>query len=147
LRRNGFTLVELMIAILVLALAAGVVVLTVGNAGGGPREPAIRFATRVAAARDEAILTGRPMSVWVASSGYGFDRFSGGHWEQVDEKPFAGANWPNGTTLALVGAEQGRARLRFDSLGLPDSSVSFQLTREGQAARVQVFANGDVEVD
>jgi general secretion pathway protein H len=147
LSRNGFTLVELMIAIAILALAAGVVVLTVGDPRAGPREPAMRFATRVAAARDEAILTGRPMSVWVASSGYGFDRFRNGFWERVNEKPFTGANWPNGTTLELAGAEQGRARVRFDSLGLPDSPASFELAQQGQVARVQVFANGDVKVD
>lgn len=147
MQRNGFTLVELMVTIAILAVAAGVVVLTVGSPGGGPREPAMRIATRIAAARDQAILTGRPMSIWLAPSGYGFDRFRGGHWEQVREKPFTGADWPVGTVLALARADQGRARVRFDSLGLPDSPASIQLSRDGQVAHVQVFANGDVRVD
>lgn len=147
MRHNGFTLVELMVTIAILAVAAGVVVLTVGGAGGGPREPAMRLATRIAAARDQAILTGRPMSVWLAPSGYGFDRFRGGHWEQVREKPFTANDWPAGTVLTLATADQGRARVRFDSLGLPDSTARFQLSRDGQVAQVQVFANGDVKVD
>ena len=136
-----------MVAIAILALAAGVVVLTVGGPGGGPREPAMRLATRIAAARDQAILTGRPMSIWLAPSGYGFDRFRGGHWEQIKEKPFGSSNWPIGTTMTLARADQGRARIRFDSLGLPDSPGSFQLSRDGQVAQVRVFANGDVKVD
>jgi general secretion pathway protein H len=146
-QRNGFTLVELMVAIMLLALIAGAVMLTVGEVGGGPKEPAMRFATRLAAARDQAILAGQPISAWVAPSGYGFDRFRGGHWERLEERPFDGADWPSGTTLSLGARTEGRTRVRFDSLGLPDSPESFRLVRNGQAANVRIFANGDVKVD
>ena len=146
MQRNGFTLVELMVVIMLLALVAGAVVLSVGEVGGGPKEPAMRFATRVAAARDQAILAGQPISAWVAPSGYGFDRFRNGHWERLSDKPFEGADWPEGTSLANDAAAEGRARVRFDSLGLPDSPASFQLARNGQTVEIRIFANGDVKV-
>jgi len=147
MRQNGFTLVELMVAIMLMALIAAVVVLSADEAGGGPKEPAMRFATRVAAARDQAILAGQPISAWVAPSGYGFDRFRNGYWERLKEKPFDGADWPAGTSLSLAATAEGRTRVRFDSLGLPDSPAGFRLARNGQTAEVRVFANGDVKVD
>ena len=60
--RNDFTLVETMIVVAVMALLAGVAVLTFGPVGADPKDAATRFASRVAAARDQAILTGRPIS-------------------------------------------------------------------------------------
>ena len=41
-------------------------------------EDADRFAARVAAARDEAVVTAAPMGLWVSASGYGFQRRDGG---------------------------------------------------------------------
>lgn len=143
MRRNGFTLVELMVVIAVMALMAGAVVVTAGGTSGGPAAAASRFASRLAAARDEAIISGRPISAWVAPSGYGFERHQSGAWQAMSAKPFQGDDWQSGTVVALAGA---RVRLRFDSLGLPDQPTSFALTRDGRTARVNVAANGDVTV-
>lgn len=141
--RNGFTLVELMIVIAVMALLASAVVLTAGTVGGGPQDAATRFASRLAAARDEAILTGRPMSAWVSPSGYGFDQLRQGRWERLDEKPFQGDDWGHDMAMSLAG-EQARSRVRFDSLGLPDQPLQLRLSRGGSTAAVRVAANGDV---
>lgn len=143
MRRNGFTLVELMVVIALMALMAGAVVVTAGTPGSGATAAATRFASRLAAARDEAIVSGRPISAWVAPSGYGFERFQGGSWQAMSAKPFAGDDWQSGTVVALSGA---RARVRFDSLGLPDRPASFAITRDGRTTRVQIAANGDVSV-
>jgi general secretion pathway protein H len=143
MERNGFTLVELMIVIAVMALLASAVVLTAGSTGGGPQEAATRFASRLAAARDEAVLTGRPMSAWVSPSGYGFDRFQQGRWERLDVRPFQGGDWGRDVALSLAG-EQARSRIRFDSLGLPDQPLQLSLSRDGAEANVRVAANGDV---
>ncbi len=142
--RNGFTLVELMVVIALMALMAGAVVVSTGAPGSGPTAAATRFASRLAAARDEAIVGGRPISLWVAPSGYGFARYQGGAWQAMSAKPFQGDNWQSGTVVALAGA---RARLRFDSLGLPDRPTSFAIARDGRTARVSVAANGDVTVE
>ena len=145
--RNGFTLIELMVVIAVMGLLAGAVILTVGAPGGGPQPTAARFAGRLAAARDQAILTGQPISAWVSPSGYGFDRFREGHWEAMTDKPFDAANWAKGTDVGGAAATSGRARVRFDSLGMPDQPFEIRVSRGGQAALVRVDANGDVTME
>jgi general secretion pathway protein H len=144
--RNGFTLVELMVAIALMALAAGVVVLTVAAPGKDPRDAAVKFATRLAAARDRAILTGQPISAWIAPSGYGFDQYRSGRWQQLEEKPFDGADWPEGIIVTSAGESGGRARVRFDNLGMPDNPATIRLDRDGAVAEVVLVANGDVRV-
>lgn len=145
--RNGFTLVELMVVIALMALAAGAVVATLGSPGGGPTHAATRFASRLAATRDEAIVSGRPMNAWISASGYGFEQFRQGRWHPVSAKPFQAENWPDGISVNMSEDEQGRARARFDNLGMVDSAMTIQLVGGGQTAIVKVAANGDVAVE
>jgi len=148
MRPNGFTLVELMVVIAILAMAAGAVVLASGTAGGGPDEGAARFASRLAAARDEAIVSGRPLGAWASASGYGFERYRDGRWEAVAGKPFRTENWPAGTNVRVAGeTRDGLARVRFDTLGIADSELSVRLARGGRTVQVRVAANGDVVVE
>lgn len=143
--RNGFTLVELLVVIAVMALLTGAVVLTAVSPAGAS-DSATRFAGRLAAARDQAVLSGRPVSAWVSPSGYGFDQLSAGRWQRMTDRPFEGADWGRGTTVrsAAAAAGEGRARVRFDSLGLPDQPFAVRIERDGRAAEVRVAANGDV---
>ena len=143
---DGFTLVELMVVLTIMALFAGAVVMTMGNLGGGSTDSANRLGARLAAARDEAIVSGTPIAGWISASGYGFDRYEKGRWEPLLVKPFEGANWDDGTTVSVGGAAEGRARVRFDSLGLPDAPLSLSLARNGETSRIEIVANGDVKV-
>ena len=145
--RNGFTLVEMMIVIAVMALLAGVAVLTFGTGSAGPDEAATRFASRVAAARDQAIMTGRPISAWVSASGYGFDQLRDGRWERLEQKPFDGEDWGAGMQVGLTGAAASRARVRFDTLGVADQPLDLRLSREGKSAAVRIAASGEVTVE
>ena len=144
---NGFTLVEMMIVIAVMALLAGVVVMTVGAPGNAPSDAASRFASRLAAARDQAILTGRPVSAWVSPSGYGFDQLSEGHWQPLTRKPFDGADWGPGMSVDVASAGTSRARVRFDSLGMADQALGVRLSSDGRTAGVRVAPNGEVMVE
>lgn len=153
MRRDGFTLVEMLVVMLVMALLATTVVLTAGAGGRGVAADASRLASRIAAARESAITSARPVGVWISRSGYGFDVRSGGAWRPAGQKPFETIDWPAGTTVAAAGlaGEQaalsgGRARLVFDNLGLPDSPLRLDIARDGRSARVTVAPNGDVEV-
>ena len=110
---RGFTLVELLVVITVMALLATGVVLTLPASGAGARDAAGRFAARVAAARDTAVLTGRPTGLWVSPSGYGFEQLQGAQWRAVDARPLVQEDWGRGVQAGV----QGQARVRFDSVG------------------------------
>lgn len=153
MRRDGFTLVEMLIVMLVMALLATTVVLTAGSGGGSVSADASRLASRIAAARETAIVSARPVGIWIGQSGYGFDVRAGGTWRPAAEKPFETTNWPAGTEVAAIGMagqqaalSGGRARLVFDNLGLPDSPMRLDLSRDGRSAQIAVRANGDVTV-
>ena len=141
--RNGFTLVEMMIVIAVMALLAGVTVLTFGPIGADPKDAATRFASRVAAARDQAILTGRLISAWVSPSGYGFDQFRDGRWEKMEQRPFEAADWGTGMKASL----DSRTRVRFDSLGITDKPLGIRLSRGVESAGIWIAASGEVSVE
>ncbi len=144
--RNGFTLVELMVVLMVMALFAGAVVMTIGDVRGDSSQSADRFAARLAAARDEAIVGGAPISAWVTASGYGFDRYQAGRWQPLTTRPFEQADWDEGTAVAVEGAAEPRARIRFDSLGMPDAPLTLRLARNERASFIDIIANGDVKV-
>ena len=153
MKRDGFTLVEMLVAMLVMALLATTVVMTAGGGRGGVGADASRLASRIAAARETAIISARPVGVWISSSGYGFDLREGGAWRPAQQKYFETVGWPAGTAVAAAGmaggptaSSAGRARLVFDNLGLPDSPVRVDIRRDGSAARVAVLPNGDVKV-
>ena len=77
---RGFTLVELMVVLTILALAATAVVLTIPGEERSVRSEADRLAARLAAARDVAVVEGRSVAVNFAPSGYGFERRIDGAW-------------------------------------------------------------------
>lgn len=141
---RGFTLLELMVVLTIIGFISAAVVLAIPDPRGRVVEDADRFAARVAAARDEAVVTARPMGLWVSASGYGFQRREGGQWVAVEEKPFVTANWKGGTR-ALVGKD-GRQQIGFDGTGLPTDPLTVTLAREGERVSVTVDMAGKVTV-
>ena len=141
---NGFTLIELMVVLTIIGFISAAVVLAMPDPRGRVVEDADRFAARVAAARDEAVVTARPMGVWVSASGYGFQRRDGRQWVPVEEKLFVTANWKAGTR-ALVGKD-GREQIGFDGTGLPTDAMTVTLAREAERVSVTVDMAGKVMV-
>lgn len=141
---SGFTLVELMIVMLIIGLMTATVALTVPDQHSRVVDDAERFAARVLAARDNAVLQSRPMSLWVSASGYGFSERTRGDWAPMDDRPFAPTNWREGTT-ALVG-QAGREQIYFDSTGLASQPLTIRLVRGGQQVSVSIGVTGKVEV-
>ncbi|MEL0252950.1 MAG: GspH/FimT family pseudopilin [Novosphingobium sp.] len=142
LPRNGFSLVEMMVVLLVMGLLATVAVLTIPGNERKLRSEAERFAARTVAARDEAIVGARPISLVVSEGGYYFERRSEGQWQQLPGKGFDLTTWNKGT-----GVSAGRQRVVFDSLGLVSSDATVRLTRDGSALVVHVQRDGKVTLD
>lgn len=142
--QRGFTLIELMIVITVVALMTAAVMLVIPDPRGRIRDDAERFAARARAAHDAAIVGARPVSVWVTAGGYGFDERAGGQWRALGDK-LRVVQWRNGIKAVPTGTG-GRDRVVFDPTGMADRPLTVELRREGQSMRVLVGMDGAVRV-
>lgn len=141
---HGFTLVELMIVLAIMGLVAAGVVIAMPDPRGRLSGEAERFAARAVAARDLAILQGRPIAVRVTARGYAFDRRQGGAWAAIPDSEFRSQPWSSGTA-ALVG-QGGTIRTAFDATGQPNAPATVTLARDGEQVRVAIAADGGVRV-
>lgn len=145
-KEGGFTLVELMVVVTIIALASAAAVLAMPDPRGRVLDEAMRFAARARAAHDAAIVGGQPVSVWVTTGGYGFDRRVAGRWVPLAEAPLRVARWNDGTHAGVSDAS-GRTRVTFDSTGLVDRPAELRLTRDDAGALVRIGADGSVHAD
>jgi len=136
--REGFTLIELMVVLVIIGLASAAVVLTLPERGGSLVAEAERFGSRAKAARDEAILRSRAVILQVGQDGYEVRRRVDGAW-QVDAR----YQWVEGTSPEIGGAAA--RNIRFDAAGLTDP-VRVTLRRRGRQAAVDIAADGAVHV-
>lgn len=141
---NGFTLIELMLVIAIIGIATAAVVLAMPASGGRVRHEAEAFAARALAARDDAIIQSRDVSIWVTPSGYGVSRRRRGEWQQMNERPFAPENWKLGTTAAVDAT--GTQRATFDTTGAVSTPTVFTLTRDADRATVTITGDGAIRV-
>ena len=143
---HGFTLVELMVVVTIIGLASAVALLVMPDPRGRVLDEGLRFAARARAARDVAIVEGRPVSLWVTTGGYGFDRRVAGSWSPVADKPLRVERWSDGTRASVPDAT-GRARVTFDPTGTADRGLDVGLARGDAHALVTLGANGQVRAD
>jgi len=137
-RRQGFTLVELMVVLVIIGLAATAVVLAMPEPGGSLAGEAERFAARAKAARDTAILESRAVAVQIGRGGYEVARRRAGAWQTE-----ARYDWAERTAPDLAGGAP--ASIRFDSTGSA-APARVVLRRGGDQAVIDVTGDGDVHV-
>jgi len=143
---RGFTLVELMVVMVIIALVASAAVMTMPDPRGRLVDGAESFAARARGAQQTAIIESRDMALWVSPAGYGFERFADGAWAPVTEPPFEDRAWPEGTeAVAAPRSESGRTRIVFDSTGL-NEPLNVTLAREGDRIGVAIGADGTIRV-
>jgi general secretion pathway protein H len=137
-RRAGFTLVELMVVIAILGVAAGAVVLSLPDPRPSLGVEAERFAARLMLAREEAVMTNRPVALRADAAGYGFEAFDGAVWSPLTGV-LATKAWSEGVAVAAP------RRAVFDPTGGADAA-SVRLAREGQAVTVAIDGAGEVAI-
>lgn len=150
-RCNGFSLVEMLVVLVVMGLLAGVAVLTLPGDERRLRDEAERMAARTIAARDEAIVGARPVSLVVGGAGYYFERRSDGLWEPMPGRGFDLTGWNAGTQAAVAqaagAAGPGRGRIVFDALGLASEDAAVRLVRGRARLTVRIARDGRVRID
>ena len=139
----GFTLVELMIVLAVMGLLAGVAVWRWPSGGDDARAEAQILATRLAAARDQAIIEGRPIAIVVEPAGYRFEQRRGWQWQPLQDASLRERRLRSG--VQAEGGARG-IRIRFDSTGLPAAAATLRLRSGGHASQVELLADGEVRV-
>lgn len=142
--QQGFTLVELMVVLVIIGLMSGAVLMTMSDPRGRLSDDADRFAGRVRAAHDHAIVTAHPVAVWVSTTGYGFEERRDGQWTSMTEKPLDSRDWAHG--VSAQAGDGGRTRIWFDTIGRADQPMAFTLQRDGHDMAVNVGLDGRVKV-
>jgi general secretion pathway protein H len=125
--RDGFTLVEMMVVLVIVGLLAAAVILTLPNGRLSLAQESERFAARLLRAREESLLVNRQVRVSVSSSEYRFDVRDGRDWRALDKAPFSPMAWEPDTHVA---AGEGEAAVVFEPTGQA-SGAEFTLGRGG----------------
>ena len=140
-REHGFTLVELMVVLVLIGLAASVVMLAARGDDAVAGDEAARLALRIAGARDRAIVDGRSTRVEFVADGYRFAQRGGGAWQPVADRGLRATTLPSEVALGAS-----RATLGFDSGGLPDAPADIVLRADETRVTVRVDAAGGIDV-
>jgi general secretion pathway protein H len=105
---RGFSLLEILVVMVILAVAVGAVTLAIAGAGGErvlARE-AERTQALVEFACERAQLSGRDIGITLSQGGFRFSHFDGGVWLPYREEALRARTWPGNLSVALVRDEQ-----------------------------------------
>lgn len=140
----GFTLVELMVVLVILGLLGTAVALTLPDGRGQVRAEAETLATRLQRAREEALLTNRPVEVVVGEEGYDFRVLRRGAREPLIAPPFEAEAWGEGVGATVSGPAP-EDSVRFDPTGTAQPAT-ITLRRAEQQLAVSVNGMGEVRI-
>ncbi|WP_022971652.1 GspH/FimT family pseudopilin [Xanthomonas maliensis] len=143
-RARGFSLLEVLMVLVITALAGTLVLLTLPDRRPNVAAQADTLAGALAHARDEAVLSLRMVEVSVRADGYRFRRQHADRWQPM-EPPFVDAQWADGIQAALPAGTQQQS-VRFDPTGA--ATPQRVVLRDGaRHVALQIDANGMVQVD
>lgn len=140
----GFTLVEMMVVLAIVGLMTAVVAVNFPSPGDDLVRESERFAARLLAARDNAILGNRETAAVVDADGYRFVERDGRVWRELDVQPLAATAWREATQPLIAGG--GSARFSFDSVGMTEAKT-LVLSSGGNRTAIAVGAAGTVRID
>jgi general secretion pathway protein H len=139
---GGFTLVELLVVLAILALVSAAVVLAIPDPRGDLVSEAERFAARARAAQERAIMDNRPIALRVGPNGYLFEWRRAGDWQPVGQKPFEAQNWGEDVQASVSSAD---GRTVFDATGVADP-LRVALARGREQVAVEIGNGGRIRV-
>ena len=102
-RQNGLTLVELLVVLVILGLAASVVLMNAPPSRPAAKAEAEMFAARLQLAREEALFNGAIVRAVVDGGGYVFERKRADGWERMTPaKMFGRRDFSGGVAAAVT---------------------------------------------
>lgn len=111
---HGFTLVEILVVVVIVAVLTGAVLLGLGGTGAGTANQRAldRLNVSLEIMCDQALLSGSARGLRFHADGYDFWRYAGGGWQSLPsrDRPPA-AHWPDAA----------RPRIRVEDLRLRDT--------------------------
>lgn len=144
--RDGFSLVELLVVVFIIALMAGVAVLALPGDGAVLDHEVDVLAARAAAARDLAVTSGTSVALVVGPVGHALEQRRDGAWQSVALDRRGLVAWRAGTRFAPADGID-RVRLAFDPLGLPAADTTLRLARGHALAMLRVTRDGRIVRD
>jgi general secretion pathway protein H len=142
---SGFTLIEMLVVLAILGLAAGAILLTAPDSRRSLIQEAERFAAGLVRAKEEAVLTNRTIDVRITPEGYAFGAISRGLHRPLNDRPFGSVAW-NEDTTAIVAESDQRSHIAFDSTGIA-TPAAVDLFRSDGHVRVVVDVAGSIRID
>lgn len=119
-RQHGLTLIELLVVLVLIGIITSVAVLAINvhDPDAALRQEAQRLASLLGMARQEAMLSARPLALRIEPTGYAFVQWQAGHWAALDhDRVFRARQLPEGMTM-----ETGVNRTRVAPRGSTDHS-------------------------
>ncbi len=141
---NGFTLIELLIVIAIIGMATAAIVLTLPGRAQAIQQDAESLATRLSAARDQAVIGGQPVAIWVGVNGYGFEARRDGEWLPITQRNLANIAWRGDIQADVADGE--RMRIAFDNTGLPNQGMEIILRSADGIAQISVNDLGEIDI-
>lgn len=146
---EGFTLIEVMVALGVMALLSALVMLSAPGPERRMQASVERFVSAVRHAADDAIITNQALRLSVNDAGYRFERRTRSGWLALaDGDPLGFRGWPAQTTVDVrSAADAGAGRFAFfDPVGAV-TPAALELIHAGRRWRLQLGPTGTVGVD
>lgn len=148
-RQLGFTLIEILVVVIIVATVSGIALMSIGLIGDD-RElntERQRLATLIETAQDEATLQGREFGLELMTSTYRFVEFDpfSSRWSEIpNDELFRLRQLPDGMEFELF-IEDKRVVLKDDPKEFEDpDETSMSLVAEQYAPHVFVFSSGEL---
>jgi general secretion pathway protein H len=138
-RAGGFTLLELLIALVIAGVLVGVATLSIGGFDRSLRFEAERLAQLLLLAREESLVRGAPIRLEADDERYRFAILRDRRWQPIlDDRDLRERTWQRPTRLTLVRPD-GRTGIEF---GRDQIDAPFELHVQRDGEQATIYSNG-----